>query len=396
VVFTEMSKNMWVSKMSNELIIANKSSFTETLETVPLNEIPQFRIIGSKYNLLQEIYNTLKKEQITGYSFFDVFSGSAIVGRFFKRMFSVISNDNLYFSYVLQRALIVINKYPSFSNLNLKNLSADPKIRIYQVLEYLNNAKGVEGFVYKHYTPASKDIDGVERKYFSIENGKKIDAIRIKIEEWFKNNYISDDEYFYLIASLLFAVQKVANISGTYGAFNKFWDPRSYKTITLKYIEIIPSKFDHKAYNEDIFNLLKEISCDVAYIDPPYNSRQYIDNYHLLETIAKYDNPEIKGKTGLREGRDNKKSVFCDKENVKNAFLKLLTELKTKYVLISYNSDGLLSKNQIIQILKESEFERVKCYEIPYRRFKSNNNSKKSELSEYLFVGVKMKKNDKV
>ena len=370
----------------------NKSLSKEISQVVSLKDIPQFRIIGSKYNLLSVIYKILKKERISGHVFFDVFSGSAVVGRFFKRMFSIISNDNLYFSYVLQRALIVINEYPSFSNLNLNNLSRDPKTKIYQILEYLNNIKGIEGFIYKHYTPASKDIDGVERRYFSIENGKKIDAIRIKIEEWFKNSYISEDEYFYLIASLLFAVQKVANISGTYGAFNKFWDPRSYKPITLKYIEIIPSEFKHKAYNEDIFNLLEKISCDLAYIDPPYNSRQYIDNYHILETIAKYDNPKIKGKTGLREHRNNEKSIFCDKESVQNAFFKLLTELKTKYVLISYNSEGLLSKTQIIQILKESEFEKVKCYEIPYRRFKSNNNSKKSKVSEYLFVGVKIKK----
>jgi len=75
----------------------------------------------------------------------------------------------------------------------------------------------------------------VERKYFSPKNGAKIDAIRIKIEEWFKEGYISDDEYFYLLTSLLLAVQKVANISGTYGAFNKFWDPRAYKPLTLKY-----------------------------------------------------------------------------------------------------------------------------------------------------------------
>lgn len=371
----------------------NKTLFNETSRVVPLREIPQFRIIGSKYNMLLEIYKTIKKEQINGYSFFDIFSGSAVVGRFFKRMFSIISNDSLYFSYVLQRALIVINEYLPFSNLNLNNLSRDSKKRIYQVLEYLNNVKGVEGFIYKHYTPASKDIDGIERKYFSINNGKKIDAIRIKIEEWFKNSYISEDEYFYLIASLLFAVQKIANISGTYGAFNKFWDPRAYKPIRLRYIEIIPSEFNHTAYNEDIFSLLKKVYCDIAYIDPPYNSRQYIDNYHVLETIAKYDNPKIKGKTGLRKYRDNEKSVFCSKKDVQGALLKLLTELKAKYILISYNSDGLLSKNQIIQTLKEIGLEKVKCYEIPYRRFKSNNNFKKSKVNEYLFIGVK--KNDK-
>ena len=371
----------------------SKTLFGETLKIVSPKEIPQFRIIGSKYNILFDIYKVLKKENIKGFSFFDVFSGSAVVGRFFKKMFSIISNDNLYFSYVLQRALIVINEYPSFSNLNLGNFSRDPKKRISQVLEYLNNIKGVEGFIYKHYTPASKDIDGIERKYFSIKNGMKIDAIRIKIEEWFKNGYISEDEYFYLIASLLLAVQKIANMSGTYGAFNKFWDLRAYKPITLKFIEVIPSEFNHVAYNENIFNLLEKITCDIAYIDPPYNSRQYIANYHVLETIAKYDNPKIKGKTGIREYGDKEKSIFCSKKEVQNAFLKLLMGLKTKYVVISYNSEGLLSKDQIIQILEDCRIKKIRFYEIPYRRFKSNNNSKKNKVSEYLFIGVK---NDEV
>lgn len=371
--------------------MVNKTLFGETLEVVPLKEIPQFRIIGSKYNILFDIYKILKKEGITGYSFFDVFSGSAAVGRFFKKMYSIISNDNLYFSYVLQRGLIGINNFPSFSNLNLNNLLKEPKGRINQILNYLNTLKGTEGFIYQHYTPASKDIDGVERKYFSLENGMKIDSVRIQIEEWFKEGYISDDEYFYLLTSLLIAVQKVANISGTYGAFNKFWDPRAHKPLILKYIEVIPSKFTHVAYNENIFDLLEKITCDIAYIDPPYNSRQYISNYHVLEIIAKYDNPKIKGKTGIREYGDKEKSVFCSKKEVKDAFLKLLSDLKAKYIIISYNSDGFLSKNQIIQILEDSGIKRLRFYEIPYRRFKSNNNSKKNKVIEYLFIGVKEK-----
>ncbi len=372
----------------------NEILFDETLGLIPLKEIPQFRIIGSKYNILFDIYKVLKKEDIAGSSFFDVFSGSAVVGRFFKKMYSIISNDSLYFSYVLQRGLIVINNIPSFSDLNLNNLSREPKKRIYQILDYLNTLEGVEGFIYKHYTPSSKDIDGVERKYFMLKNGMKIDAVRIKIEEWFKEGYISENEYFYLLTSLLIAVQKIANISGTYGAFNKFWDPRAYKPLTLKYIEGIPSKFTHIAYNEDIFNLLDKITCDIAYIDPPYNSRQYIANYHVLETIAKYDNPKIKGKTGIREYGNNEKSVFCSKKEVQNAFFKLLTGLKAKYIVISYNSEGLLSKNQIIQILEDTGIKKIRFYDIPYRRFKSNNNSKKNKVGEYLFIGVK--ENDKI
>jgi adenine-specific DNA-methyltransferase len=377
-------------------MLLNKYEFKEIEDIVSLRYIPRFRFIGSKYNLLPFICKVLKEEQFDGVSFFDVFAGSAVVGRFFKKKFLIISNDNLYFSYILQRSLITINDYPAFSGLRLKNLSDNPQKRICQILEYLNNIEGVKGFVYRHYTPASKDIDGIERKYFSIKNGAKIDSIRLKIQDWFENGYISDDEYFYLITSLLFAVQKVANISGTYGAFNKWWDPRSYKPITLKYIEIIPSKFKHMAYNEDIFNLIEKVSCDIAYIDPPYNSRQYIDNYHVLETIAKYDNPEIEGKTGLRKDRYKQKSPFCDEQRAQNAFRELLMKLKSKYVLLSYNNEGLLTKSQITQILEESGFIKVKCYEIPYRKFKSHINSSGNRVIEYLFTGVKITKNDKV
>jgi len=366
----------------------NKVLIDEESSIISHEYIPQFRIIGSKYNILPDIYNILRENNINieGYSFFDVFSGSAVVGRFFKKMFSIISNDNLYFSYILQRALIVINEYPSFSGLNFINISRDPIRRLYQVLDYLNNLKGIKGFIYNHYTPASKDIDGVERKYFSIKNGMKIDAIRMKIEEWLENGYITEDEYFYLLASLLLAVQKIANTSGTYGAYNKFWDPRSYKDLTLKYIEIIPSKFNHIAYNNDIFDILSYITCDIAYIDPPYNSRQYITNYHILETIAKYDNPKIAGITGIRE-YDNEKSVFCSKVKVKDALFKLIGEIKAEYILLSYNSDGLLSKDQIIQIFKDNGINQVKVNILPYRRFKSNSKTNNNTVSEYIFIG---------
>ena len=357
----------------------------------PLNKIPQFRLIGSKHGVLNNLFEVIRKENITGEKFFDVFSGSTAVGRYFKKMFSIISNDNLYFSYVLQRALIGLNNYPTFDNLRILNISSEPKKRIYQVLEFLNRNECVEGFVYHHYTPASKIIDGIERRYFSKINGKKIDGVRTKIENWFTSGYINEGEYFYLIASLLIAVQKVANISGTYGAFNKFWDPRANKPLTLKSIEIIPSKFKHIAFNKDSFDLLNNIICDIAYIDPPYNSRQYIANYHVLETIAKYDGPKISGKTGIRDYGEKEKSVFCSKRTVGSALLKLLNGLNTKYIILSYNSEGLLSKDEITEIFKKSKLNGVKLYEFPYRRFKSNHNSHNDKVKEYIFMGKVIK-----
>jgi adenine-specific DNA-methyltransferase len=329
----------------------------------------------------------MKKEEIIGKTFFDVFSGSSSVSRFFKKNFSIISNDNLYFSYILQRALIVLNEYPKFKNIKIPHLSKESEKRVNQILEFLNKSNKSEGFIFNHYTPASKNIDNIERKYFSEENGGKIDSIRTTIEEWFNKKQINEGEYFYLIASLLMAVQKVSNISGTYGAFNKIWDPRAKKPLTLKFIEIIPSKFEHKAFNDDSFNLAKKINCDIAYIDPPYNSRQYIANYHLLETIARYDNPKISGKTGIRAYTEKEKSVFCSKRFVGSSLLKLLNNLKAKFIILSYNSEGLLSKNEILKIFEESKFKKVKLYEFPYRRFKSNHNSHNNKIKEYVFVG---------
>ena len=358
-----------------------------SFDITPLSKIPQFRLIGSKHSILNNLYEVMKKEEITGKRFFDVFSGSTSVSRYFKKTFSIISNDNLYFSYVLQRTLIVLNEYPKFDNLKILNISSEPEKRVRQVLEFLNKSIGIEGFIFKHYTPASKITDGIKRKYFSEENGKKIDSIRKTIEEEFIKKYITGDEYFYLIASLLMAVQKVSNISGTYGAFNKIWDPRAKKTLTLKFIEIIPSKFKHKALNGDSFDLIKKINCDIAYIDPPYNSRQYITNYHLLETIAKYDNPKISGKTGIRRYTEKEKSVFCSKRTVSSALLKLLNGLNARYIILSYNSEGLLSKDGILKIFKESKFKKVKLYKFPYRRFKSNHNSHNNKIKEYIFVG---------
>jgi adenine-specific DNA-methyltransferase len=359
-------------------------------EMVPLNKILQVRIIGSKYKMLENLLAVMDKEKITGRTFFDIFCGSTAVGRFFKRKFTITSNDILYFSYVLQKALIDLNSYPKFEGLTfIADEREGDKIRASAVLEYLNNIGGSKGFIYWHYTPASKVVDGVERKYFSELNGEKIDAIRMKIGEWFTNENITEDEYFYLISSLLLAVQKIANISGTYGTYNKIWDTRAKKTLKLQVIEIIDSKFGHKAFNEDSLKLLNKINCDIAYVDPPYNSRQYISNYHILETIAKYDNPTINGKSGLRN-YSGEKSTFCSSKTAKRDLLKLLSGLRAKYIILSYNSEGLLSKDEIKEICGKSNLKNIKIYEFPYRRFKSNGNTDHKGVMEYIFTGRKL------
>jgi adenine-specific DNA-methyltransferase len=108
-----------------------------------------------------------------------------------------------------------------------------------------------------------------------------------------------------------------------------------------------------------------------------------------LETIARYDNPKISGKTGIRNYSQQEKSVFCSKKTVSDAMLKLLNNLKAKYVILSYSSDGLISKDEIVSLFEEAGLYNVKFYEFQYRRFKSNKNTHRDSVKEYIFVGRK-------
>ena len=142
--------------------------------------------------------------------------------------------------------------------------------------------------------------------YLTEENALKIDGMRLDIEELYKNEILDEKEYSFLLASLLGSVLKVSNTSGTYQAFFKFWEPRALKEFKIIPLEINETDkiYDNEIYNINTNKLIREISGDIAYIDPPYTITQYTNSYHLLETVAKYDYPNIFGKTGRRSNRN--------------------------------------------------------------------------------------------
>ena len=223
------------------------------------------------------------------------------------------------------------------------------------------------------------------RMYMTDENALKIDYIRNKIEDWKTEGLVEDSEYYYLLASLIEAVPYISNISGTYGAYNKWWDKRSLNKLELKEFDILNNKKDNIAFNEDGISLLSKISGDILYVDPPYNNRQYCPNYHVLETIATYDFPELKGITGQRDYK-NKKSSFCLKSTVLKSFDELVKLANFKHIILSYSSEGLMSINDIENTLKKyGEENTFKMYEIPYRRFKSRKGKVENNLKELLF-----------
>jgi len=130
--------------------------------------------------------------------------------------------------------------------------------------------------------------------YFTNENAMKCDAIRMQIGRWKKGKDITENEYFFLLATLLENIDKVANTASVYGAFLKKFKKSALQPLTLTPANFFLNDHDHEVYNDDILEVAKLTSHDVVYLDPPYNERQYSSNYHMLETIAKYDNPKIK------------------------------------------------------------------------------------------------------
>ncbi len=195
---------------------------------------------------------------------------------------------------------------------------------------------------------------------------------------------ICESEYFYLVACIVEGITFVSNISGTYGAFHKTWERRSQKQYQLFELDVTTNKKENKCYNIDGIELLKHICGDVLYIDPPYNGRQYLPNYHVLETAAKYDYPEVRGVTGQR-GYENQKSDFCLKTKVTSAFDELVKNAQFKHIILSYSTDGLMTVDEIETIMKKyGKAETFKIYEIPYRRYKSRKLTLQGKLSELL------------
>lgn len=198
------------------------------------------RYIGSKARVLEfiedHIQSTVQNEK--GQVFADLFAGTTKVAQHFKKLgYRIISNDYMSFSYVLQVALIENDRAPSFNKL---------KIGTYQeVLDYINSLDPIRGFFYDNYCKNGSRNGGFERNYFSPDNAGKIDAILQKIKHWKNKKEISRTEEAVLRASLIDAVTKVSNISGTYGCFLKHDDPRKFISIKLEPLIFIPS---HEKY----------------------------------------------------------------------------------------------------------------------------------------------------
>lgn len=327
--------------------------------------------IGSKRSLIpflkaviEDVVGTDLHEKV----FCDIFAGTGIVGSTFKpQVKKVIANDWEYYSYVLNRNYIG-------NHLEMADKG--------DWLAKLNQLEGVEdGFIYKNYCKGSDS----GRQYFSDENGKRIDAIRIQIEKWRKSKEISEDLYFFLLASLIESADKLANTTSVYGAFLKQLKKTANKPLIITPAVYSVNENTHEVYCQDANSLVKNIEGDILYLDPPYNSRQYGANYHLLNTIAEYKDFAPRGKTGLR---DYLRSSYCGKKTVLPAFESLIKNSNFKYIILSYNNEGLMTLKDVESVMSRyGHYDYVSQEYQRYRADKENmRNHKADHTVEYLHI----------
>ena len=352
-------------------------------KTVETNSVKRLNYIGSKYQLMEWIDESIKK--YTGWTSYndrvigDVFSGTGIVSYYFRKQLAVtLSNDAELYSYYITKALTCC----TYTR------------RCERIIERLNKYitmgrhHGTVGFVTRNYSP----YEDCERMFFTVDNAQRIDFLRSYIEKYKNQSKITNDEYIFVVASLLWCVDSISNVPAVYGCYLKNFKNTSLKPLVLQPIhkdEILPSPMSQTTNYNVLADDFRIENADLVYIDPPYNERQYSKNYFPLNVIAmtpaEQQSIQIKGKTGIPE--NSFVSPFCQVRQVKDAFKNLISKhLHTRWIALSYNSESLISKDDMIKLITEVGGKVVGVEEMDYKRFKSFQYNDDKKIQEYLFI----------
>jgi adenine-specific DNA-methyltransferase len=291
------------------------------------------RYLGNKYKLLPFIKSVVESECHEIKSVADIFAGTGAVASAFtdKRL---MTNDNLYSNYICHLAWFSPTPYST--------------VKIEQLITYYNSINSAaENYMSKTFGDT----------FFSHSDCRKIGFIREDIETRFTDGEINERERALLITSLLYAADKIANTCGHYDAFRQSGEFDHHLVLSVP-VPKTHLNSENVCYNEDTNELIGTITADLVYIDPPYNSRQYCDAYHLLENLARWECPAVKG-VARKMDRTALKSDYCTNKATE-AFEQLILRINARYILLSYNnmaqkgngrSNAKISDNDIMRIL---------------------------------------------
>lgn len=330
-----------------------------------ITKINNRRYLGNKYKLLPFITKVVEDECENINTVADIFAGTGAVASAFTNK-RLITNDIMYSNYICHKAWFGSEAY------------SEEKIIAF-ILQY--NAWNV--------TQDNYMSENFADTYFSLEDCRKIGFIRQDIEDKFHFGEINDRERALLITSLLYAMDKIANTCGHYDAYRQGAEFEKHLELSLPKPDENLNE-NNKCYNMDANELSSDIEADLVYIDPPYNSRQYCDAYHLLENVARWDRPKVFG-VARKMDRTSLKSDYCT-QKAAIAFEHLIDSVRAKYILLSYNnmaekgndrSNAKISDEDIMRILQKKGT--VKVFVEDYKAF-STGKSDIKENQERLFL----------
>jgi adenine-specific DNA-methyltransferase len=391
------------------------------MSTCVVGGVPRrLNYIGSKFQLLDWITSAMNSKtglfggsggsagsSVSGaVTLADIFAGTGIVSYHFRTKYGakVISNDAELYSSVITHAF-TCSVYSEKCKTVIAMLCAELEAKRYVVGGGAGGAGGagvVAGFVTRNYSP----YEGNERMFFTVDNAQRIDYVRRRLEdvkdglrgEIGKDDSLSDDDYKFILASILITADNVSNVPAVYGCYLKNFKATAVRAFILEPIHkyTTPCMAGSRTFCSDVLSsaFLGDaalVGTDITYIDPPYNNRQYSKNYFPLNIIAKSpqqlasvsEAPILKGKTGIPA--DCFVSPFCKRGGgvCEAAFDKLFRELKTKWIFLSYNSESIVPKEKMLEIMGRYGVASVE--ECDYKRFKSFKYNGDLEIKEYLF-----------
>ncbi len=298
------------------------------------------RYFGSKFSTLSQLSSLIGARVPKG-TFCDAFGGIGTVGAHFKTLgYRVWTGDVLLFAHYFQLARIHQQRRPSFRRLR-QALGLSPK---QSIVDVAGTGRRRDGWFVQHYA--------VERKFFTLANAREIERAWKNTLAWRDAGLVNENESAVLLASLIHAMDQVANTAGTYYAFLKGWHRKAERPFRFELLSPAAGPHAGSCHLGPADTLVGQRKFGVLYLDPPYNERSYPHYYHLPETVAQGSRPNVWGASGIpREGLQ--RSVFNDPARAASALRKLLETASFRWLAFHYADTGLVSRSEVRRILRE-------------------------------------------